>query len=82
MLPNKSNISCTFDYNFLKYVKTISNFKQVNQFFLISLISNNYNIDIAVFKNIFKVFLNESPIVLFSFYYKPYIGLVVKKTCH
>ena len=34
--------------------------------------------DIAVFKNLFKIFLNESPFCT-SFYYKPYIGLLVKK---
>ena len=43
------------------------------------LASNNKNTDIAVFLNIFKIFRNESLIVHFSFYNKPYIGLVVKK---
>ncbi len=43
--------------------------------------SNNYNKDIVVFKNICKILWNESPIMHFSFYYKPYEVYTVKKTC-
>jgi len=50
-----------------------------NKYKFIPLTSNNSNIDIVVFKNICKIFWNESPIVHFSFYYKSYEVYTVKK---
>jgi hypothetical protein len=42
-----------FLFNFLKYAKRISNFKQVNQFFFIPLTSYNSSIDKAASKNVY-----------------------------
>ncbi len=59
-----------FNYNFKKYAKRISIFKQVNQIFLIPLTSNNNIIWFIIFpkyiKN-FRQFLNTD----FYFYYSP-----------